>query len=185
MKDFLVADRYARSLDTLTSDNDQAEAFAKSLSELARLYAESHELRNTLANPALVESRRLSILNEVCVRSGAPDLVRKIAATLLRRRRIALLPVVASLYSAKTDERLGRVRVGVTSAAPLPAGRQEAVTHALERYTRKNVRVEFAVDPSLLGGVVARIQDRILDGSIRSRIERLKNHLLPEENLGG
>jgi F-type H+-transporting ATPase subunit delta len=185
MRDFLVADRYARSLDRLVPDNDAAREMASALKDLAEIYTASHDLRNTLSNPALPEAGRLAVLDAVCDRCGAPDLVRKLVSAMLRRRRIELIPPVAVLFSAKTDLRLDRVRAEVTSAAPLSEARQDDIRQTLARYTGKNVRVEFAIDPALLGGIVARIQDRVLDGSIRSRIKRLKNHLLPEENLGG
>lgn len=185
MKSFLLADRYARSVSSLVESDAEAEAIAINLTEIARVYDDSAELRSALANPALHESRRLAILDAVLTRCGAPELLRNLGATMLRRRRIDLLPAVADLVARKTDERLNRVEVDVTSALPLTPTQVEQLTQTLQTYTGKNIRIEFAIDPALLGGVTARIQDVILDGSLRSRVARLQRFLLPEENLGG
>lgn len=185
MKSFLAADRYARSLDRLIADDHETERIARELDQLAAVYKSSPELRSALANPALHEPVRLAILDSVMDRCAAPELVRKLAAVMLRRRRIDLLPAVARLFDAQSDRRLNRVEADITSAAPLNDEQARRVVDALESYTGKHVRAEFDVDPELIGGVRARIEDLILDGSLRNRLERLKEHLLPEEESGG
>lgn len=185
MKSFLAADRYARSLNRLVLDDRETELVARELDHLAALYESSPELRSALANPALHEPVRLAILEGVLDRCAAPEVVRKLAAVMLRRRRIYLLPEVARLFDAESDRRLNRVEADITSAVPLNDDQARRVIDALESYTGKHVRAEFDVDPELIGGVRARIEDVILDGSLRNRLERLKEHLLPEEESGG
>lgn len=185
MKSFLVAQRYARGLDRVLADDHEAESLSRDLSDLAQAYEESGALRSVLANPAVPESLRLSILEGILARIGAPEVLRSFAATLLRRRRMDLLPAVAQLFAHESDRRLNRVEADVESSAPLNEAQARRITEALETYTGKQVRVVFSVNPELIGGVCARIEDRILDGSVRTRLKRLREYLLPEEESGG
>ena len=92
---------------------------------------------------------------------------------------------MTELFARHADARLGRITAQVGSAVALSDAQCERISASLAKYSGKEVRIEYAVDPALMGGVTARIGGTVIDGSIRTRIERLKQSLLAEENLGG
>lgn len=185
MKHYLIADRYARSLDRAIEQDADREAAIDALRAIATHYESDHELRNVLSNPAIPANQRAAILAEILRREEAPPLVSALLDTMLRRGRITVLNSVLELFSTMTDERLNRSGAVVTTAIALSDDHKNKLRAALETFSGTRVRADFRVDPRILGGVVARIKGKVIDGSLRARIERLKQSLLPEENLGG
>ncbi len=104
--------------------------------------------------------------------------MRNFALLLLERGRISALPAIARAYKQLVDERLGRVQATVTSAQPLDPATAASVQRALEKRTGKRVVITSNVDPSLIGGVVARVGDLVFDGSLKSKLEALRARIL-------
>jgi F-type H+-transporting ATPase subunit delta len=119
-----------------------------------------------------------SVLEQLLPRVTPTPAVQRFVMLLLERGRIVLLPAIARAYRDMMDLHLGRVRAKVTSAQPLDAGALDRVRRALEQRTGKQVLLETAVDPELVGGVVARVGDLVLDGSVRTQLEDLRAKLL-------
>lgn len=97
---------------------------------------------------------------------------------LLRRGRIEDLPRVAAEYRRLDNRRQGITEATATAAAPLTPDEVRALTARLEQFTGGRVELDVQVDPSLLGGLVVRVGDRLIDGSVRGRLERLRNQLV-------
>ena len=97
---------------------------------------------------------------------------------MLRRGRIQELPRLAAEFRRLDDERQGVARASVTSTLPLEPDELQALKERLARSTDRRVELDLTVDPSLLGGLVVRLGDRLVDGSVRSRLERLRNRLV-------
>ena len=97
--------------------------------------------------------------------------------TLAGNRRLGFLPEIAALFDALKDDAEGTVDVTVTSAAPLSAEQAGELTRALETRFGRKVRVELEVDPKLVGGAVLRAGDLVIDGSLKSKLERLAYEL--------
>jgi F-type H+-transporting ATPase subunit delta len=104
--------------------------------------------------------------------------VSRFAVLLVERGRIAFLPMISRAYQELTDLQLGRVRAVVSSARPLDVVTEAEIQRALERRTGKKVLMKTEVDPSLIGGVVARVGGLVLDGSLRTRLDQLGSRLL-------
>ena len=185
MKHYLIAERYARSLDRAIQQDGEREAAADGLRTIAAHYESEHELRNVLSNPAISAEQRAAVLGEILRREDAPPLVASLLDTLLRRGRITVLPAVAELFATMTDGRLNRSGAVVTTAIALSDDHKNKLRAALEAFSGTQVRADFRVDPDILGGAVARIKGKLIDGSLRARLQRLRQTLLPEENLGG
>jgi F-type H+-transporting ATPase subunit delta len=96
---------------------------------------------------------------------------------MLKRRRIEQLPRVAAEFRRLDNQRKGITQAKATSAAELTPAELKALTSKLEQFTGGRVELDVAVDPSLLGGLVVRVGDRLIDGSVRGRLERLRNQL--------
>jgi len=97
--------------------------------------------------------------------------------TLAANRRLAVLPEIAELFDTLKDAEQGVADVTVTSAAPLAAGQQQALSAALARRLKRTVRLHCATDPKLIGGAVVRSGDLVIDGTLRTRLERIAYQL--------
>ncbi len=97
---------------------------------------------------------------------------------MLRRGRIQELPRLAAEFRRLDNARQGITIATATSASPLSPDEVRAITERMEQFTGGRIELEIQVDPSLLGGLVVRVGDRLIDGSVRSRLERLRNQLV-------
>ena len=173
-----LARRYARALFSIGVDKGNFEPLGQELDNLAQLFAASPELRQTLENPIFKASQKRAILEKILPRVAASRLVHNFAILLLERGRISALPAIARAFQELTDTQLGRVRATVVSAKPLDVITESEIQRALERRTGKTVIMKSEVDPSLIGGVVARVGGLVFDGSLRTRLSTLQSRIL-------
>jgi len=173
-----VARRYARALFSIGVDRATFEQLGRELGELAQVWAAVPDLRQALENPVFKPTEKRAVLERVLPGVGASAELRKFVLLLLDRRRIALLPAIARAYRELADAHLGRVRALVTSAQPLSPAEADRVRRSLEQRTGKKVLLETAVDPTLIGGLVARVGDLVLDGSVQTQLATLRSRLL-------
>ena len=167
--------RYAEAAFEIALRDDTVADWREQLDRAAAAL-DSAELSETLANPALPLRQREDIVNGVF--ADLSDAVRNLILLLLRRGRIRQLPRVAAEYRRLDDKRNNIVNATATSASPLDDDEIRAITARLEEISGgQQVALETAVDPDLIGGVVVRIGDRLIDGSVRGRLERLRNKL--------
>jgi F-type H+-transporting ATPase subunit delta len=181
MKNYLVAQRYADALAQALPDTADLERALSNLHEVAELLQTHHDFRSCLGNQAINVVSRAKVLDEVLRCLGAAEEVVRLMNALLVRDRVPLVHDTTDLLEEIIDERLERTTAVVTSAVALTDAHRERITKALSTYSGKAVRLECAVDPNLIGGVVARIEGRIIDGSLRTRLERLKTELIAQE----
>lgn len=135
-------------------------------------------LARLLANPAVPLESRERLLRTVLERRRVGALPLNLARLLLHRGRIEMLPRVAAELVRLDDLRQGLVHASATSAAPLEPDEIRALAGRLQQLTGGRVELETRVDPSLLGGLVVRLGDRLIDGSVRGRLERLRSRLV-------
>jgi F-type H+-transporting ATPase subunit delta len=173
-----VARRYARALFGIGVDAGNFEALGREIGDLAGLWSASPELRQTIENPVFKASEKRAVLEQILPRVTPTAEVQRLVLLLLDRRRIVLLPAIARAYRDLADAHTGRVRARVTSAEPLGPGELDRVRRSLEERTGKRVILEPAVDADLIGGVVARVGDLVLDGSVRTQLQDLRQKLL-------
>jgi F-type H+-transporting ATPase subunit delta len=173
-----VARRYAKALLDIGIEQNTFDALNKELERAAKLFGDHRELRTTLGSPVVPLSKRAEILNDLAGRLGLSKMTHNLLLLLLQRGRIAALPDVARAHQALVDEHAGRIRGSVTSAGPLPDDVTERLKSALEKASRKTVVLEKHQDPTLLGGIVTQLGDTQYDGSVRSRLQALKQELL-------
>ncbi len=173
-----IARRYARALFGMGVDAGNFEALGREIGDLAGLWSSSPELRQTIENPVFKPSEKRAILEQILPRLAPTPEVQRLVLLLLERRRIVLLPGIARAYRDLADAHTGRVRARVTSAEPLGPVALDRVRLSLEERTGKKVILETAVDADLIGGVVARVGDLVLDGSVRTQLDDLRQKLL-------
>jgi F-type H+-transporting ATPase subunit delta len=132
-------------------------------------------LMGALANPAMPLDQRLDAAQRVFANLSQP--VRNLILLLVRRGRIEQLPRVAAEFARLDDQRNGLTHATATSAVPLADDEVRAVAARLESLTGGRVELDTNVDPGILGGIIVRIGDRLIDGSVRGRLERLRGRL--------
>ncbi len=165
--------RYAEAAFQLATRDDSIETWRSELEQAAAMT--DGQLMDVLANPALPLDQRLKAANGVYAKLSQP--VRNLLFLLVRRRRIEQLPRVVDEFVRLDDRRQGITQATATSAAPLTDLETKALTARLEQMTGGSVALTTDVDASLLGGLVVRVGDRLIDGSVRGRLERLRNQL--------
>ena len=173
-----VGERYARALFDLGEEGGQLESLTSQVDAIAGAFATSDDLRAVLDNPLVVEERRDAVLHQLAQRLELGPLVVNLLRLMARRHRMAALPDVARSLRALTDEKSGVLRATIVSATPLDASELRELTNQLENRTQRRVVVENQYDPSLIAGVVTRIGDKTIDGSLKGRLEALERRLL-------
>ena len=172
-----VARRYARALFLIGEERRSLELVTSEVETLAQTWSESDELRNVMLNPLFPMSKRRDILRAIVDKLGVSEIARNAAMLLLDRSRLPALPHIAKGLRLLADEREGKVRAEVVSAAPLPDQYFERLRARLEAMTGKRVILERRLDPSLIAGLVARVGDRLYDGSARTRLAEIREAL--------
>jgi F-type H+-transporting ATPase subunit delta len=173
-----IARRYAKALFGLGVDQGTYERLGQELADLARAYEGSSDLRLALDNPVIKPSEKQRVLGVILPRIAPSAPVQRFAELLLARGRITLLGPIARAYRELADGRAGQLRATVTAAAPLSASDLDRVRRALEKRTGRTMIMETAVDPDLIGGIVARVGDLVLDGSVRTQLDEMRRRLL-------
>jgi F-type H+-transporting ATPase subunit delta len=173
-----VSRRYARALFSMGVDRGTFEQLGKELDAFSDLWTGSAELRQALENPVFKASEKRAVLQGLLPRVAPSTDVQKFIVLLLDRRRLHGVGAIARAYREMADAHTGRVRAHVTSAQPLGAAELERVRQSLAKRTGKQVILEASVDPALIGGLVARVGDLVLDGSVRTQLGTLRDKLL-------
>jgi F-type H+-transporting ATPase subunit delta len=166
--------RYAEAAFQLATRDGSIETWRRELEQAGA--ATDGQLMDVLANPALPLDERLEAANRVFANLGQS--VRNLIFLLVRRHRIEQLPRVVAEFIRLDDRRQGIVHANATSAAPLTDLEVKALTARLEQMTGGRIALETDVDAALLGGLIVRVGDRLIDGSVRGRLERLRNQLV-------
>jgi F-type H+-transporting ATPase subunit delta len=168
-----IARRYARAIFGLA---DGAKEHARLLDEIESLDSEirgNADLTHVLLTPIHPRGERKAVIHDLADRLGLSVEVRASAEILVDENRLQILSALVAALRELVDAEAGRMGARVVSAHPLDAAAQQQIRAALSRRVNQEVAVEFAVDPELIGGVVARIGDLLLDGSIRTQLEQL------------
>lgn len=140
----------------------------------------SPELRNVLVSPSVPPAKKKAVIGQLSARLGLHRAMQNFLCVVIDHRRVPLLGDMLSAFQTLLDERRGIVRVQVSSARLIDQDQEALLAGGLGRLTGKQVRLEFSVDPTLLGGLVARIGSTVYDGSVRGRLHALQRRLSAE-----
>jgi F-type H+-transporting ATPase subunit delta len=167
------AGAYADALIRIAEVEDHVERIENELFRVARSFESSDELRSTLTDPAIPVDRRIGVVEDLLVGKALP-LTIAMVSFLVAAERARELPAIVDAYVAKAAERRAEAVAEVRSAVPLDEEQQRRLAEALGKATGKRVTVKVIVDPSVLGGLIARVGDTVIDGSVRHRLDQLK-----------
>ncbi|CAN5607207.1 F0F1 ATP synthase subunit delta [soil metagenome] len=170
------ARRYAEAAFEFGLRDGTVERWRTELESAASVVGDERAL-SALANPSIPFEQR-SVAVAALLKGIASDQAQNLVLLLLRRGRIEELSRVAAEFRRLDDRRQGIIHATATSASELTPDEVRALTQRLEQSTGGRIALDVQVDPSLLGGLVVRVGDRLIDGSVRGRLERLRNQLI-------
>lgn len=169
-----LAGRYAVALFELARDQDALDAVAGDLGDLRAMLQESADLRRLIESPVLSREEQGRAVTALAERAGFAELTRQFLGLLAHKRRLFALPEVITAYLAMLGEHKGEVSAEVISAVALSDDQLAAVKEQLSKAVGQSVTLATAVDPDLLGGLVVRVGSRMLDASLRTKLQRLE-----------
>ncbi len=172
-----IARRYAKALVQLASEEGAVEKYHAELTAFEGVLAANPDLRAILTSPAYRIEVKREIVRELLAKLAPATTVANFLQLLIDRNRLDQLSQVIASYGAFADELSGVVRPTLTSAMPLDDRQVEAIKEALAKSTGKKVILKVEVDPSLIGGVVAQIGDKVYDGSVKTQLTRIEDIL--------
>jgi F-type H+-transporting ATPase subunit delta len=175
-----VARRYARALFGLARDESRVGAIRTELCGLSDLITQTPELRRVLLTPLYPVRERKGVMNGLSELLNLSKTVRHFFAFLIDQRRLLDFAGVREEYERLADEATGVVTAEVSAAAPLDERRQERLRRALSDHTGQQVLLDVTIDPSLIGGAIAKVGDLVFDGSVRAQLARLRTSLAKE-----
>ncbi|MGH9674964.1 MAG: ATP synthase F1 subunit delta [Bryobacteraceae bacterium] len=174
-----VANRYARAfVDVLLAQRLDATAVLGQLIGFEEMLRVSAPLRNVLFSPAVSPARKRSLLGKLGAEAALDGPVRNFLMVIGDHRRFGMLALIRQAVERQMDERMGLVRVRITSARAVAGEQRAGLEAALARLTSGRVRCDYEVDEWLLGGAVAQIGSTIYDGSLRGRLAALRGKLI-------
>lgn len=175
-----IAKRYAKAFIELSIEQHQIETVSREFADFQSKLSSSAPLSAVMTNPSILTEQRLAVLQELLESMKYSDLTRKFLILLAQKRRLDVFDAIVREFSAYDDQRRGVVRVQVTSAVPLTADHESMLVRQIEKLTGRKALVTQKVDPSIMGGIITRMGDLQIDGSLSSRLKRLKKALLTE-----
>ena len=173
-----IARRWARAIFEIGKETSAVSRLETDISAFAQTYSGNEELRGVLDNPLIPDASREAVILDIAGKMALSDTAKSTLRLLAKKRRLVALPDIARQLGRLADEDQNIVRAEVQSAGPLSDDYLAKLRAELEKATGKKVVVTHQRDPALIGGVVTKIGDRVIDGSVRARLTGFRESLL-------
>ncbi|HYR75072.1 MAG TPA: ATP synthase F1 subunit delta [Pyrinomonadaceae bacterium] len=173
----IVARRYASALADVVLERGEAREVQEELKAWERLFQSSENLQEVFRNPTIPLDRKRAVLNKLIERARPRPTTVNFLKVLLQNQRLTDLDAINRKFAEVLDVRAGMLAATVTTARSVPADAQQKLHATLSTLTGSNVRVNFATDPELIGGLVTRIGSTVYDGSVRNHLQQIKEKM--------
>ncbi len=177
MADYKVSLRYATSLIDLAVEKNILEIISNDIEFVANILKKSPDLKRALENPVIRSETKLSILDEI-FKSHINRETMNFIRFLVKKDREDLLAEIAIRFLELRDERMGIVNVDVQTAFELTEEQTEKLKNRIEKLLNKKTRFRIIVQPEVVGGFIAKVNDTVFDASVKHQLENLKQKLL-------
>ena len=181
MKQTILARRYAKALFSIGKEQGTYEAYNEALQAVAGLYETTPEVADALTNPLYPMDVREKVMAGIVDSIGVDSVMGNFLKLLVEKQRAEILPEIAEEYKAMVDDEKNISHGSVISAVELSDELQAKVQATLEKLTGKKVELTTSVDPSIIGGIIAKVGDLVLDGSIKAQLAGLKDSIKGRE----
>ena len=170
-----IAARYATAVFEIAQDDGQLAELETTLDALTAALAESSDLSDLITSPLYSREDQEAAITAVAAKMGAMPVVTNVLGLMAQKRRLFVLPALVAQLRALIAEHKGEVTADVTAAQSLTDAQTKALSEQLKASVGKDVKVNVTVDESLIGGLVVKVGSRMIDTSIRSKLNSLQN----------
>lgn len=171
-----AATRYAQAVFSLGKERGTLDVWQSDLTDLATLTGDSR-VSSYLSNPSITADTKLATLEASLPSTVQPEL-RNLAKLLVVRNRTNLIPQIREIFEDQVRAERGITVAQVTTSEPLTADEEALVREKLAAMTGNTIEITSTVDPDIIGGIVVRIGDQVIDGSVRNKLERMRTRLV-------
>jgi F-type H+-transporting ATPase subunit delta len=169
-----VAERYATALFELAENDRALIDLETDVGRFATMHEQSDDLRHFIQSPVFAADDQIRVMGEVLDRAEIKGLVANFIRVVAQNRRLHLLPDILAAFRRQLAKHRGEVSAEVTSAEPLSDKHLSELKEALKGTLGKDVAIEATVDPALIGGLTVKVGSRMIDGSLRTKLNSLK-----------
>lgn len=173
-----VARRYSAALADVVLQTGDVDAVKAELAGWHQIFDENPDLSNVFSNPAISHVNKEKLLEELLAKSRPSKTTANFLRILLRNDRLNEIGEIHNRFASVLEERKGVVSAEITSARELPESERAAFQANLEKLTGKKVNIKFVTNSDIIGGVVTRIGSTVYDGSVRTKLDTLKEQLI-------
>ncbi len=177
MKNLILAKRYARALLTIGQEDKNYKKYGEELDVFVKFLQENPELENAISNPRYPLDNRRNILKIVVQKLELSPAIQRFLALVLEKKRMPYIASICECYHKLVDDLENISRAKIISAVPLEQKALTSITKALEKIVGRKIVAETETDPDIIGGVVAKVGDLVLDGSVRTQLLNIKENL--------
>jgi F-type H+-transporting ATPase subunit delta len=175
-----MARRYAAALADVVVARGDAREVQEELSAWESMVAGNSDLLEVFRNPTIPYDQKRNVLNALIARARVRPTTANFLQVLLRNQRLPDLSEINKRFARELDDRSGVVLAQVTTARPVPSSLQDGLQERLSKLTGRRVRLQFAVDEDLIGGVTTRIGSTVYDGSVRTHLQQIRQKMAGE-----
>jgi F-type H+-transporting ATPase subunit delta len=176
-----LARRYAVALADVVIARGEAQEVREELSSWDAMTQSNPQLSEVFRHPTIPYEQKRGVLNELIQHARVRPTTANFLQVLLQNHRLADLAEINRQFEQELDRRAGVVTAEVTTALAIAPEAQEALRVRLSQLTGSEVRLQFAVDDALIGGVVTRIGSTLYDGSVRGQLQQIKQRMIGEQ----
>jgi F-type H+-transporting ATPase subunit delta len=168
-----IARRYASALAEVAIERQEESLVQKEIDFWAKLIDENQLLREVFSNPTIAYDQKRKVLEELIQRTAVRETTASFLRVLLHNQRLAELKYVAERFGQVLDQHNGVIAANVTTARPIPEDLKATLSQTLSSSAGRTVRLSFATDEKIIGGIITQIGSTIFDGSVEGQLERL------------
>jgi len=177
VKNLAIARRYAKALLLIGKEDGQTDQYRQELEGVANLMIQNRDLADTIANPLYNAEDRQRIFQSIIEKLNLSKAMSSFLMLLFDKGRVSFIVSINDFFQKLADELKGVARASLVSANKLPADTIDKIRAALSKRTGKEIVLEVEEDPGLIGGIVTRIGDLVLDGSIKTQLLNMRESL--------
>jgi len=183
MKNLAIARRYAKALLLIGKEDNQIDTYRQELEEFSALIEKEGTLGQAINNPLYNAEGRKKVLESVIEKLALSRVMRSFLTLLFDKGRFVYLSSINDFYQKLADELKGIARASLVSATELSSEAVDKIRNTLSDKTGKDIILEVEQDPGLIGGIVTRIGDLVLDGSIKTQLLNMRESLKRGEGV--
>jgi F-type H+-transporting ATPase subunit delta len=169
-----LAARYAAALFELADEQKQVDQVAGDLTRLKAMIGGSADLQKLLRSPVISRESQGKAMAAVAAGAGFGDLAKRFVALVASNRRLFALADMIDAFLTELARRRGEIRAEVTAAQALTDKQQAALSESIRRVVGGKVAIDVKVDPALIGGMIVKVGSRMVDSSLKSKLQRLQ-----------